>query len=351
MIGILTDIIINITIDIIIDTINILNTAIFVQDTVRELLFFLRKKREESKIKVRIFLDSQKRIRGNHGMNHSINHSANREKTRPLALITGGSSGIGYALAKEFYVKGYNLVLVGRDEKKLRQAAARLVQGNSKDRRKSHEGSMTYGGIVETVSCDLTRREECLRLHKLYQDRPVKVLVNCAGFGVYGQFTETALQQEMAMMEVNCGAVHLLMKLFLQDMEKRRVGTILNVASSAGLVPGGPCMAAYYATKAYVTSLTQGVAEELRAKHSSIHVAALCPGPVDTPFFGRAGIGASATAATPEAIARAAMRGLDRAETVIVPGFGNRMACVAARLLPARMILSVNRRIQEKKKQ
>lgn len=270
-------------------------------------------------------------------MEQGREHFKEREKSRPLVLITGGSSGIGYALAKEFYAKGYDLALVGRDEKKLRQAAARLVQRKC--------------GIVETVSCDLTRREECLRLHDLYRERAVSVLVNCAGFGVYGQFTETALQQEMAMMEVNCGAVHLLMKLFLQDMEKRRVGTILNVASSAGLVPGGPCMAAYYATKAYVTSLTQGVAEELRAKHSSIHVAALCPGPVDTPFFGRAGIGASATAATPEAIARAAMRGLDRAETVIVPGFGNRMACVAARLLPARMILSVNRRIQEKKKQ
>ena len=283
-------------------------------------------------------------------MNHSINYSANREKIRPLALITGGSSGIGYALAKEFYIKGYDLILVGRDEKKLRRAAVHLVQKSSKCQRQEDKANNVYGGRVETVSCDLTRQEECFRLHELYRNRSVEVLVNCAGFGVYGQFAETDLQQEMAMMEVNCGAVHRLMKLFLQDMEKRGKGTILNVASSAGLVPGGPCMAAYYATKAYVTSLTQGVAEELRARHSSIHVAALCPGPVDTPFFGKAGIGASAAASTPEAVAKAAMKGLDRGETVIVPGFGNRLACVAARLLPARVILSINRRIQEKKK-
>lgn len=283
-------------------------------------------------------------------MDHRIKHSINREKTRPLALITGGSSGIGFALAREFYVKGYDVVLVGRDEKKLRRAAVRLVQMGNKPKKKAEKASLFWGGRVETVSCDLTRQEECFRLHELYRDRSVEVLVNCAGFGVYGQFAETDLQQEMEMMEVNCGAVHLLMKLFLLDMEKRGRGTILNVASSAGLVPGGPCMAAYYATKAYVTSLTQGVAEELRARRSSIRVAAFCPGPVDTPFFGRAGIGASATASTPEDVAKAAMRGLECGKTVIVPGFGNRMACVVARLLPAKVILSVNRRIQEKKK-
>jgi len=152
------------------------------------------------------------------------------------------------------------------------------------------------------------------------------------------------------MMDVNCGALHLLMKLFLQDMEKRGKGTILNVASSAGLVPGGPCMAAYYATKSYVASLTQGVAEELRACGSAVHVAALCPGPVDTPFFGRVGIGTAGTASTPEAVAKAAMAGLDRGQTLIVPGIGNRLICMAARLLPARVILSVNRRVQARKK-
>ena len=286
--------------------------------------------------------------------NKIYDNHVDRGTAHPLALITGGSSGIGYALAKRFYRRGYDLVLVGRDEKKLRQAAARLVQMGTDVGEAKHDRSecadSVIGGIVETVVCDLTKKEECLRLHRLYQNRSLDVMVNCAGFGVYGQFVETDLEKEMAMMEVNCGAVHLLMKLFLQDMEKRGGGTILYVASSAGLVPGGPCMAAYYATKSYVTSLTQGVAEELRARHSPVCVAALCPGPVDTPFFGRAGISASAKASTPEAVAKAAMEGLDRGQTVIVPGVGNQLACVAARLLPARVILAVNRRIQEKKK-
>ncbi len=280
--------------------------------------------------------------------------SVDRVTTRSLALITGGSSGIGLALAKQFYHRGYDLVLVGRDERKLRQAAARLVQmdkkrTDAKKRNLNHAGKVS-GGMVETVVCDLTRREECRRLHGLYQERPVEVLVNCAGFGVYGAFSETDLEQEMAMMEVNCGAVHLLMKLFLQDMEKRGKGTILNVASSAGLVPGGPYMAAYYATKSYVTSLTRGVAEELRAQKSPIHVAALCPGPVDTPFFGRAGIGTAGAVASPETVAKAAMKGLDRGKTVIVPGLSNQLACGAARLLPDTVILAVNRRIQERKR-
>ncbi len=286
--------------------------------------------------------------------NKIYNIHMDRDTAHPLALITGGSSGIGFALAKQFYRRGYDLVLVGRDEKKLRQAAVRLVRIDSK--RNTAEPSdpkrvsKVSGGMVETVVCDLTRGEECTRLHDLYRERLVDVLVNCAGFGVYGDFRETDVDQELAMLDVNCRALHLLMKLFLQDMEKRGKGTILNVASSAGLVPGGPYMAAYYATKSYVTSLTRGVAEELRAQKSPIHVAALCPGPVDTPFFGQAGIGTAGAAASPDAVARAAMVGLDKGKTVIVPGLSNQLACVAAKVLPADVILAVNRRIQERKR-
>ncbi|MBP3701011.1 MAG: SDR family oxidoreductase [Lachnospiraceae bacterium] len=279
-------------------------------------------------------------------------------KDRKLALITGGSSGIGYALAKQFYRQGYSLVLVGRDERKLRQAAARLVNSDTSNsyRNASGEkhGRQQYdrqsGGIVETVSCDLTRQEECVRLHELYRDRIVDVLVNCAGFGVHGDFVGTDGQKETEMLDVNCRAVHLLMKWFLQDMQKRGGGTILNVASSAGLVPGGPYMAAYYATKSYVVSLTRSVAEELRAQKSPVYVAALCPGPVDTPFFGRAGIGTAGAAASPDTVAGAAMRGMEKRKTVIIPGVSNQLACMAAKVLPAGMILKVNRKIQERKK-
>ncbi len=245
-----------------------------------------------------------------------------------LALITGGSGGLGECLAAELAAKGYRPVLVGRKEKKLQAAAARC------------------GG--EIFVCDLSEKEECRRLYEAYRKRPVQILIDCAGFGVYGDFAGTELEEEMEMAAVNSLAVHRLTKLFLPDME-RRGGCILNVASSAGLAPGGPYMAAYYATKAYVVSLTLGIAEELRAHKSRAYVGAFCPGPIDTPFFDRAGIGAAVKGAEPLQMARTAIRGMEKGKILIVPGTANRLACLAARLLPARPVLAVNRRIQEKK--
>lgn len=265
------------------------------------------------------------------------------KKAGKLALITGGSSGIGMAISKQLLRKGYSTILVGRDEEKLQKAANHL---------KSLEDSAGLtDSAIQTVPCDLALEKECLRLHRIFQDNPVELLVNCAGFGVYGEFIETDPAKELSMLDVNCRAVHLLMKLFLQDMEKRGRGSILNVASSAGLAPGGPYMAAYYATKSYVTSLTRSAAEELRAAGSPIYVGVLCPGPVDTPFFDRAGIGAAVRGADPEKIAEAAICGMGKRKTVIVPGIGNRLACIASKLLPARPVLAVNRRIQAKKRQ
>ena len=257
----------------------------------------------------------------------------NKKRRSRLAIVTGGSGGIGFCLARRLSDLGFRVVLVGRNEERLRQASAGI-----------------RGGRAEVFPCDLSREEECRRLHRAYGRRPVSVLVNAAGFGVYGDFDTTAPEKELEMLDVNGRAVHLLMKLFLEDMERRGGGRILNVASSAGLVPGGPYMAAYYATKAYVVSLTCGVAEELRAAGSPVYAGVLCPGPVDTPFFARAGIRAAVRGADPEAVAEAALRGMRKRQTVIVPGGSNRLAYLAAKLLPARATLAVNRRIQAKKR-
>ena len=251
-------------------------------------------------------------------------------KTEKLALITGGSGGLGAKLACELAKKGYHPVLVGRSEERLRAAA------------------MDCGG--EIFVCDLSKREECEHLYEAFRRRPVQILINCAGFGVYGSFAVTSLDEEMEMAAVNCMAVHVQTKLFLPDME-RRGGSILNVASSAGLVPGGPYMAAYYATKAYVVSLTRGIEEELRARRSRAYVGAFCPGPVNTGFFDRAGISASVGSADPDKTARAAIRGMEKRKSLIVPGASNAMAYFAARILPSALILAVNRRIQQKKGQ
>lgn len=254
---------------------------------------------------------------------------------RRRAIVTGGSSGIGFSLAQQLAARGFCVVLVGRSEARLKQAA---------------EAIHCRGGAAEIFVCDLSKEEACRRLYEAYRSRSVSVLINAAGFGVYGEFDATALAEEGQMLLVNCHAVHVLMKLFLGDMKRQGRGWILNVASSAGLAPGGPYMAAYYATKAYVVSLTCGVAEELRAAHSPVYAGVLCPGPVDTPFFERAGIRAAVKGADPQAVAKAALKGMRRRQTRIVPGVGNRLVCLAAKLLPAGMILAGNRRIQAKKR-
>ena len=110
------------------------------------------------------------------------------------------------------------------------------------------------------------------------------MLINCAGFGDFGAFTTTSLDKELEMIDVNIKAVHILTKKFLPDMIAKNEGYILNVASVAGLMPAGPYMATYYATKAYVTSFTSAIAEELEEKKSNVYVGSLCPGPVDTEF-------------------------------------------------------------------
>lgn len=265
-------------------------------------------------------------------------HTRNSEK----ALITGGSSGIGLAIAKNLYADGCSVVLVGRNVEKLNAAAEELRQGRYKN-------TKAVNASIEIVSGDVSQTEDCVRLYEEYGQQ-VDILVNCAGFGVYGEFTKTKIQDELAMLDVNCRGTHTLMKLFLNEMEKRDQGAILNVASSAGLTPGGPYMSAYYATKSYVVSLTRGTAEELRAAGSHVYVGVLCSGPVDTPFFDRAGIGAAVKGADPDAIAKAAVFGMKAGKTVIVPGWTNRLACMASKLLPGRWILSINRRIQAKKR-
>ncbi len=279
----------------------------------------------------------------------------NKQKKRRLAIVTGGGSGIGFCLARQLAKRGFCVVLVGRDEHHLRQAAKAIDSYGERaetvgGRGKKAEAIGGHSGNAEIFPCDLSKQNECRRLYEAYRRRPVSVLINSAGLGVYGEFGDTDLAEETEMLAVNCRAVHMLMKLFLSDMERRGGGWILNVASSAGLMPGGPYMAAYYAAKAYVVSLTRGVAKELRARCSPVYAGALCPGPVDTPFFERAGIRAAVKGADPETVARAALEGMRRRQTLIVPGASNRLACAAAKLLPSGSVLAVNRRIQAKKR-
>ena len=168
--------------------------------------------------------------------------------------ITGASSGIGREFARRYARLGFRLILTARRTDRLEALAAELTAKHS-----------TFCRILPA---DLEQESECARLCEALTDERIDIFINNAGFGVCGSFLETSGEKELSMAKVNVLAMHQLFKFAVKKMEAQGFGTVLNVASSAGLLPGGPYMAGYYATKAYVVSLTRGVAEELREQHS-----------------------------------------------------------------------------------
>ena len=184
-----------------------------------------------------------------------------------IALITGASSGIGKDIAKELAKRKYNLIIVARNEELLNKV------------KKEIEEEYSVGVTIKRV--DLNDRSNC---KKLYEDvnrefGAIDILINNAGFGTCGNFTETDLEKELRMIDTNIVAYHILTKLFLQDMIKKDKGYIMNVASIAGFMPG-PLMATYYSSKSYVVRLTQSIQRELKMQKSKVKISVLCPGPV-----------------------------------------------------------------------
>ena len=171
------------------------------------------------------------------------------------ALITGATSGIGKSIAEKLSNRGWELILTGRNEDMLKAMQERL-------------------GKCEIISADLSQKSEVLKVYDFCKGKNVDMLVNNAGFGVFGRLSETDLDKELEMINVNIRAVHILMKLFLRDFRKRDRGIILNVASVAGFLTG-PLMAAYYASKSYVIKLSHAAAEELRREGSRVKISVL----------------------------------------------------------------------------
>lgn len=248
-------------------------------------------------------------------------------------LITGASSGIGLELARKFALEGNDLVLVARSEDKLREVADDLT-----DR---------HGVSVEVVAKDLTLPDAPGEVHREVKDLGVKVdvLVNNAGIGTYGAFHETELEEELTLVKLNVLAVTHLTKLFLEDMVERDSGKILNVASSAAFQPG-PLMATYYASKAYVLSFTEAIAEEL--KGTGVSATALCPGPVDTGFQDRADMQESGIAqnlAGPREVAEYGYRATMREKTVAIPSLKFRLLELLVRVSPRSVVRRVTKRL------
>ena len=249
--------------------------------------------------------------------------------------ITGASSGIGREFARRYARLGFRLILTARRTDRLEALAAELTAKHS-----------TFCRILPA---DLEQESECARLCEALTDERIDIFINNAGFGVCGSYLETDSAKEEEMVRVNVEAMARLFRFAVRKMQAEGGGTILNVASSAGLLPGGPYMAGYYASKAYVVSLTRGVAEELRQMHSSVYVCALCPGPVDTEFNDRAGVIFALKGITPEFCVDEALLGMMRHKTIIVPSAFMRLCTSAQKLVPTPLLMPIVARQQKKK--
>ena len=234
------------------------------------------------------------------------------------ALITGASSGIGRDMARILAEKGYELVLVARDESKLKEVQEELVT--------------KYNSKVKIVAMDLSNPDNCKTLHA--ENQEIDLLINNAGFGDCGDFTQTSLNKELDMIDTNIKAYHILMKLYLIDMKKKDIGHILNVASIAGFMPG-PLMATYYATKSYVVRISEAVREELKKEKSNVKISVLCPGPVATNFNKVANVKFSLKEANSYDVAKYAINHLNK--FYIVPGIGVKFARVGVRFIPTNL--------------
>lgn len=249
----------------------------------------------------------------------------------PTACITGASSGIGREFAICLSNSGYSLILIARNE----LALFKLADSLNTD--------------CTVIKCDLSDENECTDLVNKLRHCDIDILINNAGFGDVGSFAETDLSKELNMINVNIKALHILTKGLLPRFIKNDRGFILNVASCAGLLPGGPYMAAYYATKSYVTSITCAIAQELKETGSNVHISALCPGPVDTNFNNTAGVTFSLKGISAKKCAAYALKKMFSGKLIIVPSISIKATVLAARLLPTKLMTALTGHQQRKK--
>lgn len=246
------------------------------------------------------------------------------------ALITGASSGIGKNMAYVLANKGIDLILVARNKDELLKIKANVKVN------------------VEVIKLDLLKEKNVFKLYEMCKDRNIDILINNAGFGLFGLFTETDLDRELEMIDLNIKAYHILTKLFLKDFVEKDNGYILNVASSAGFM-AGPRLSTYYATKNYVLKLTMAINEELRQSGSNVVVSALCPGPVNTNFNKVAHGEFSIKEASPKYVAEYAINKLFKKKMIIIPTFRIKLGIFLLRILPYRIQLIYCYHIQGKK--
>lgn len=246
------------------------------------------------------------------------------------ALVTGASSGIGRDIARSLARRGCGLILAARRADRLAELAEELPVE------------------VQVIPADLADRKQCLALYQRVRGEKIDILVNNAGRGLFGPFDETDLETELGMLDVNIIAAHMLTKLFLPDLKARGKGHILNVASSAAFLPG-PLLSSYYASKAYLMRLSEGVAEELRRTGSGVKISILCPGPVHTEFDEVADVRFSSPGLSSAFVAEYAVVRMFRGKLLIIPGAGMKLAHAAQRLVPDKVLARICWHVQKRK--
>lgn len=296
------------------------------------------------------------------------------------ALVTGTSSGIGRDMSRYLYNLGYSLVIVARDKTKLEELKKGLEENNvnastsninrTNGYNKNNDSSNNNNAIkldtgksdsknnkeetknkqeIIVISKDLSNRENCMEIYEETKNIQIDLLVNNAGFGVFGEFGKTDLDKEINLINTNITALHILTKLYLKDMIKRNSGHILNVASIAGMEPG-PLMATYYASKAYVIRLSRAINKELKKEKSKVKISILCPGPVDTNFNNVANVVFKAPSMPSEKVAR---YGIDKAlkgKLIIIPGVLNKSVRFFSKVVPDCILEEVAYHIQRRKR-
>ena len=246
------------------------------------------------------------------------------------ALITGASSGIGREMAYYLASINYDLILVARREDRLIEIKEKVKTN------------------VRIIPLDLGVEENVYKLYELTKDENVDLLINNAGFGLFGFTSQTDLNKELDMINLNVKALHILTKLFLSDFVKRDSGHILNVGSSAGFL-AGPKLNTYYATKNYVVKFTMGIYEELRHQKSNVHVSVLCPGPVNTEFNKVAGGHFNIES---EHVKKVAKLGIDKTlknKLIIIPGAFVKLGVFFNRFLSYKFSMKIVYLIQDRK--
>jgi uncharacterized protein len=245
------------------------------------------------------------------------------ETNKMYTLITGGTSGIGFELAKIFAYNGHDLIIVARDENELNHA---------------HQEFTLIGVDVVTISKDLFLKESPFEVYNEVKEKglSVEILVNNAGQGQYGEFAETDIYRELDIIQLNICSLVVLTKLFLRDMLQRGEGKILNLSSITSKAPG-PLQSVYHATKAFVQSFTEAVRNEV--KHTGVTLTALLPGATDTDFFNKAQMLESKIVTEgvlddPVKVAKDGYEALMRGDDMVVSGLRNKMNVVMSNILP-----------------